>query len=535
MSVVTAGQLASHPSAARPPDHVTAFKLALEQALFEPSHLVQRAVGHLQPVVAILENAPPKAVRKAVQLVQKARRQDWRQELMCLSVLFKLTHKPAYLLQILEIATKRPLSFVERYQVLWYVEASLFRYAETFKPPLNFDIRQRRLRRYYDALVDDLAQAVSVPDGAGEPLPDRVVLLTSQFIGAGHAPTRVALNFARSLRKDFGKDVVIFNCALLPRTVELPLIGLPPANFNGQLGSRCTLEYDGDTYPLHQITDASMTEAVFAKVVDTVAELRPEQVISFGGTNPAADLLCAHMPVTTFPLATDLPLHRARRFAYHRPLNDQEGALLGEVGHDPAGARVYQTVHELPDKHESYRRGDFGLPDDAFVGIVVSNRLAEEVSREFWKVLVKCLERLPTLYLLFAGADRIEPLARSISPLVAERCRFPGMIGDLRALHEIVDLYINPQRRGGGSSAAYALADGLPVITLDKGDVAGVVGDLPTLATLGDYPDAIAALAGDRAAWQRRSDQARRHFADMPAFKEVVGTVIGRSAEFNET
>ena len=47
-----------------------------------------------------------------------------------------------------------------------------------------------------------------------------------------------------------------------------------------------------------------------------------------------------------------------------------------------------------------------------------------------------------------------------------------GYCTDLKGVVGALDLYLNPDRLGGGWSSAIALYAGIPVVTFEKGDVA---------------------------------------------------------------
>ena len=51
------------------------------------------------------------------------------------------------------------------------------------------------------------------------------------------------------------------------------------------------------------------------------------------------------------------------------------------------------------------------------------------------------------------------------------------MQNDLSTIYKVCDLYINPLRRGGGTSAVEAMYNKLPVVSINYGDVALNTGD----------------------------------------------------------
>lgn len=52
--------------------------------------------------------------------------------------------------------------------------------------------------------------------------------------------------------------------------------------------------------------------------------------------------------------------------------------------------------------------------------------------------------------------------------------KFIGEVRDFKGIMKIGDLFLNPPRQGGGTGAYYAIANDVPVLTLDDCDVAQV-------------------------------------------------------------
>lgn len=67
---------------------------------------------------------------------------------------------------------------------------------------------------------------------------------------------------------------------------------------------------------------------------------------------------------------------------------------------------------------------------------------------------------------------------RTVSFLsLSESSSYLGMQNDLSTIYKVCDLYLNPLRRGGGTSAVEAMYNKLPVVSINYGDVALNTGD----------------------------------------------------------
>ncbi|HEY0835868.1 MAG TPA: hypothetical protein VGE72_18335, partial [Azospirillum sp.] len=72
-----------------------------------------------------------------------------------------------------------------------------------------------------------------------------------------------------------------------------------------------------------------------------------------------------------------------------------------------------------------------------------------------------------------------------------------GHVNDIRAFYARVGAFLNPPRQGGGGSAAFAIGEGVPVVTLGWGDVASVAGPDFHAADRARYVERAAALYAD--------------------------------------
>lgn len=68
--------------------------------------------------------------------------------------------------------------------------------------------------------------------------------------------------------------------------------------------------------------------------------------------------------------------------------------------------------------------------------------------------------------------------------------RFLGFVKDLQNTMSIGDLYLNPPRTGGGTSATYAINNEIPVLTLPNCNVA-LRGEEFVCSSLEKFPEII--------------------------------------------
>ena len=144
---------------------------------------------------------------------------------------------------------------------------------------------------------------------------------------------------------------------------------------------------------------------------------------------------------------------------------------------------IKSRYFSLPPQNEHITRQELGIPNDAFVLSIVGNRLDDELTVAFLEMLDSSI--LDNMMILFIGnfsySDKIDKYTR-----IKEHSRYLGHCVDLMSRLELCDLFVNPDRAGGGTSGAMALFKGKPVVTIDRGDIADVCG-AETARNLGFY------------------------------------------------
>ena len=101
-----------------------------------------------------------------------------------------------------------------------------------------------------------------------------------------------------------------------------------------------------------------------------------------------------------------------------------------------------------------------------------------------------------------------------------------GSKNNLIDYQNLFDLFVNPPRIGGGNTGAMALSAGVPVLTLNKGDIASVAGEEFTVETLEDYPEMIWKYKNDAAFYERQSKLARAKIEEKITGDEELAAII---------
>lgn len=390
-------------------------------------------------------------------------------------------------------------------------------------------IRFGNLAPGYFQAVDDTAKALSVTPARNDAAQDRILIVSKQILGPLHAPTLAVLEIARRLKQDSGAEVMVLDARDYSTANGLKLDQAFMPNFKDADGP-VMMEHQGVEIPVNHATRGAYGRALFQEWLDVAEDFAPTAVLSQASENFAGDLLSFRYPTVFIPSQQDEPLSRAH------VITDRFGQFaksqLEKRGYLPDGHVIRQCEYRLnaiPDKTEPKTKADLKVPDDGFVFVVAGNRLNEEIDDEFAAILGDILRGDTKAYLLICGADSLQ--FASAFAGVAQRVRAMNFAADLRGLYEACDVYLNPPRRGGGRTAFLAAVERLPVLTLDGGDVAGLIGAehcLPDIDAMKDEAVALIHHTDRRAAHRDRMEALNR---EVFSRKDATGKVMGLVGE----
>ncbi|MGF7177995.1 tetratricopeptide repeat protein [Azospirillum doebereinerae] len=375
------------------------------------------------------------------------------------------------------------------------------------------------LPRFYRWILREVKRRCAVAPKPFRPRPGpphRIVLVTNQFTQPMHQPSRDAFDYARRLQDDFGCAVLLVNGNLMPAALVTAFVPSFQAMVTPSLAGPVAVTENGATVRTWSSVEPTLTETKIHGLVDAVEGFDPDLVLSFGGSVLAADLFAGVRPTLCIPTTSGATCSLA-------------DIVLSFDGGDPTAGlpeeyrapfaerhRPFVFGYSAPPEAQGASRAAFGLPEDGFLFTVVGGRLDDEVTPAFLDRLDRILDRCPGVRIAFAGPVISLPdrLAKTRN---AGRLHILGYVPEIRALYRLAGAYLNPPRQGGGGSAAYALADGVPVVTLAQGDVAAIVGPAHGVDSLDDFVARAERLCRDPDFHRAESAQARRLFAAVDA------------------
>lgn len=430
------------------------------------------------------------------------------------SVLFQLTGDLWYYERIIHflLFTATEMDPAQLHYVYWCMQRQLFLGAAgSVKAASIFPCD---VLRFYETLVWTVAERWSLAPPRRVPSADgirRIAMVTNQFIGDRHQPSRDCFDFAVLLRESHGVEVVIINANLMPLQVENMFMPPTDAVMVEEYEGVHAIEMFGQRVKMASFTKRPFNRDKLSTIVESIVGYDPDLVLSFGGSNIVADLfaLAGSRPVVCLPTTSGLTLSFADIVLGYD--GSDPTAAIPELYRDPFASRFRPFSFGWTAPPLDPRVPPAELPEGAFVFAVVGTRLDHEVDGVFVALVEQVLERCPGSVAVFAGPVKTLPalLARS---RMAGRMLTPGHLPDIRAFYRRCGAYLNPPRQGGGGSAAFALAEGLPVVTLPGGDVASVAGPSAQVPDPAAFVERAVRLHGDPEFRTDLGEQGRERF-----------------------
>lgn len=299
---------------------------------------------------------------------------------------------------------------------------------------------------------------------------NRIVIVTEQLISELHAPTKVVLQTAYVLQHIMGYEVLLVSLPCNAGKIGEIWYDSYVMNSDSEYEDEPIIrKYKDEVFFGYQVSMKMRNVRDYSMLISYILEWNPLFVFSMGTTNPVADILINYTTVVAQSMSTFMAVSEAQ--------------ILIDIGNnDEIIQHLRQMVirfDEVPryfgEAKEIHTREKYGIKENQFVCAVVGNRLGKEVDSAFIDFMKKVTERNKNVAFAFVGAfEKGQELIENGIP--KDQLFFLGYCNDLLGLYKIMDLYVNPDRMGGGFSSAMALTAGVPVLSINHGDVLKQVG-----------------------------------------------------------
>ncbi len=354
-----------------------------------------------------------------------------------------------------------------------------------------------------------------------------IIFVAGQLLDPGHSTSDLAFQWCRALIH-LGYNVLLINTAeIMTLAGAIPFEGLC-ANYKDSYSNKGSLDYLDVSIPFFQCPNRMPDKEVNLMLLDVVKRTKPGLVISLNDIVFSA-LVNRMAPVYELCSSADMPRHFTSFRQAVKALTDSEEEFLLSNGFSKESVIRASFVFSLPTANVHYSREELGIPDYGFCIVIVGNRLQFDITEAFLDVLEKSF--VPGSFLLIIGDFDTESVLAS-HPQLRERCLHIKYTDELLAVLECSDLYVNPMRNGGGTSALYALAAGKPIVTLRNCDVAMNAGEEFCVDSYEEMKETIKRYALDADFYDEMTKKAlvrARKITDVEAFiSEQIRTVMDK-------
>lgn len=343
----------------------------------------------------------------------------------------------------------------------------------------------------------------------------RIVIVTEQILSILHAPTKVVLNIAYALNK-LGYEVLLFVCPCdrgIPEELwyEPTIMNSDPEFKNIPM----RVNYRGVVFEGYQINMTSECLKEYHMMFQLIHAWNPLFVFDLGTANPVVDLVQKFTTLVAWEMSLVCPVSIGSILV-------RLGRMEEELERDYEEAlEEYQTQLFMDESFpvlveetgQTYTRSEIGLPENRFLIAIVGNRLDTDINEAFVDVMGELLKRLPDMDFVIIGsvAEEAWVQGKFASELFRNRMHFLGYRRDLPEVLGVLDLYLNPERGGGGFSSAIALVAGIPVVTLPDCDVAYNAGEEFVVSDYEEMLDIVVRYRQDKAFYEEKTAAAWRY------------------------
>lgn len=358
--------------------------------------------------------------------------------------------------------------------IYWQITSFLFT-TPKLKTEQNTNRLRRIYRKYFEYFNNQIANEANwIP--YEERNQDLVVVVAGQIISISHSPTQVALDHCKALI-NLKKNIYLINTADMPRSLVTPYFDAVQSNYIEEYNQTEELMYEDSKIPFFQCEKEMPEGGQITKLIKTIRHLKPLFVLSVSGSNVSADLFSNFVPVITLPLTYDLPISESTFSILPRKINSADLNTLEELNRSRESVIESVFTYKYTPPQAKIHREYWGLAEDDFVLAIVGNRLDTELGDSFLTELDDLLKCNDHVRVMFIGDLQNYKKISNRYVTLEKQSVHVGVQKDLAAVYEVCDAYLNTVRSGGGTSAAIALRQGLPVFTYAFGDVAHTAGE----------------------------------------------------------
>lgn len=350
---------------------------------------------------------------------------------------------------------------------------------------------------------------------------DTQLVFTTQFLAEEHGPTKTTMDRAKALKKRYSNVFIINTAEAMTRSGSrgINYFDTVAGSYNDNFSNIECVEWKGQKYPYFQCDNDMPNVDEIMLLINTVKQLKPKVCVLVGGFSLFGGIVNELIPTLMVGCTQSNICQTLCDYSvadkYQIELNKN---VIKTVNYKDCIIEGKFTF-SIKNQEEFPTKKELGIRENVFTISVVGGRLNEEISDEWWEQIAKVNQDIEVL--LIGGYSNDDEVIRKF-PTLKGKINNLGYCNDVLSRICLSDLYVNPIRKGGATSAVEALSVGVPVLTTNYGDVAGTVGEDFYCDKIEEFPDLIAKYCNDAEFYNLQREK---------AFK-LAGQLLDNDAEF---
>ena len=412
------------------------------------------------------------------------------------------------------------LNWAEKYYMLWQIEGKIFGTVDIE----NHSITKLLYQNYHIVLHSFLSN-LNCLCKIDERNSDLVFVTVQQFRNLNHAPTKTTLDRARVLKTKLGKKVMIINTAESFGGQAVEMISALKASYETKLLETETIQYEDESYPFFQFEQNMPNLNAAQEFFDFIKKYKPSYIVNIGGNSLLMDACNQIVPVLNInTVPSSVAKTEACMQVMGRELTHEAEDLLSILGKCKDDVIMGRFTWSLKPQTHQYTKEELEMPQNSFILAVIGGRLTTEISDKFIQMIDGVLVAGATLVII-GGRETYDEVCNRDAGFKAHTINL-GMQEDVLAILDQCDLYVNPERKGGGTSVIEAMYKGCPAVTLRYGDVAVGAGEEFCVDNYEEMKNQIMRYMSDTQFYSEMSEKAKQRAEYMldsdTAFVEII-------------
>lgn len=441
------------------------------------------------------------------------------------SAIINLTYNSEVLEEFLDyIITEKDFSPNIKYFLYYQIKREIFCHISLDNSHTKY-LRWKLLKQIVELFREEMLD-LTVPIPEKERNQDMVLVITEQILGEQHGPTKIAFDRCKILMEEMKKKVLLISTAeVLSQVGNIPYYMCTSGNYFEEYLTKEEVEWKGIRIPYFQCEKDMPNIDELRLLLQMVRNMKPGLVVAIGGSSILINLIDSIIPVLCVGLGpADLETTMVTCQTLSRALKGEEKELLAKIGKREESVIQSIFTSSLQPQRIKVTRETLGLPEDKFIIVIVGYRLDTDINDEFMEMLSHVVDN-DIVVALIGSFESYESYMLKF-PELKDKIYSLGLTKDILAWIEVCDLYVNPHRKGGGTSGVEALFQGLPVVTTSYGDVAVNVGKDFWTESYQTMPDLIRKYKDDLAFYNEMSAKAKERASILldtaSEFKNII-------------